>query len=52
MIWLGIFIGLIAGVGGYYLYERFFSSAVALGKELLGRARGDYSAALAHVRKL
>lgn len=52
MIWLGIIIGLIAGVGGYYLYERFFSSAVALGKEVLNRARGDYAAALAHVRKL
>lgn len=48
----GIAIGIVVGAGGYYLYERVFSSAYTLGKNLLAAARGDIAKAQAHIGKL
>lgn len=52
MIWFIYALGVATGAGGYYLYDRFFSTVKQLGKALLNRAGGDASAAWAHVRKL
>jgi hypothetical protein len=49
-------IGIVIGIGVYFVYDKYSKSAqtkaIALGSELLTRAKGDYEKAMAHVRKL
>lgn len=49
---LWIIVGIAIGAGGYYLYDRFFTSTYKVGAELLARAKGDVAAARAHIAKL
>ena len=53
MIWIGLAIGLVVGVGGYYAYDRYATRAEAvalgLGKALLAKAGGDVEAAWLHI---
>lgn len=50
--WIGFVLGLVAGVGGYIAYDRWFSTAAIIGRSLLGRVSGDVGKAKDLISKL